>query len=853
MQTCKTRTWSSWNVLGVIGWLAASSALAQSTIWTTTSASANFTNTANWSAGIPGSSSGINDQAVFTNSRVQTVAFSSMSTCANGSFQAGTNSTLTLSMATAASGWTMTNGCVLSPSTATTNTVIQTGAGLLAVTNASATAQLTVGLNGVGAYSGKLLADRVVVAANAGAAGALTLTNGSTLGALTVAGASGSSGTVTINPGAVSLGSLTLGAAPGSASTLNWGGTLSVGGVSDSSILLNGLVGSSFGKDRGQSLTVTTSAVSAALTNGLILGETATGTGSVTWAAGTIIMTNGSASSQLLIGPVGSGIFNLNGGTAIVDRVIATNTTWTTANSAFSIGGGNLTTLGNNDLLMTNGAAFVVKGTWNADGGATILHSWGGTGDLQIAANSALIVSGPSTAFTNAMCPSNFNSFLFLGTSAQLIVSNGAGMVFAQRPGAFLKTPPNFCRVLVTDPGTRLEGTNFTGSGGWRMADNNGYVQFVVSNQAQAVLSQLSIGLNGGFSNTGLVTAAGQLTTVGDIALAYVGFGTGGAGNMLVVSAGGQASCVNGVIGDVYTGSGTVSANNNSALVTDAGSVWRMLSALNVGYSAGTQYVSGNVLHIANGGTVSATSATVGNGPGSNCLINLDSGGILLVTNATANATLKVLRGALTNDGGSVLTDQLVVNTTNGACFLRSGSIASRGTTYSNGVPFVLGGGTRRGVFQMLGGSHGFSNGVTIAANGVLAGTGTVYGAVAVTSGGALSPADTNAIGTLTIRGSLDLQPGAVLEADVLASATDRVVVVGTANLPASAIIKATLPTNYDAARPAVILSATSLSGATDLTGWTMPGYSMYVPAIQNGTNIVIRARPVLGTTLWVR
>ena len=68
--------------------------------------------------------------------------------------------------------------------------------------------------------------------------------------------------------------------------------------------------------------------------------------------------------------------------------------------------------------------------------------------------------------------------------------------------------------------------------------------------------------------------------------------------------------------------------------------------------------------------------------------------------------------------------------------------------------------------------------------------------------------------------------------------------------LTPTATIKATLPASYNPAHPAVILSATALSGATDLSGWTIAGYPAYAPFIQNGTNVVIQTRVIHGTYL---
>ena len=450
--------------------LSACLATAQETVWTTTVSSVSFTNAANWSAGVPGTVAGVNDTAVFTNNRVQTVNITSVPQCANATFRS-TTGTVTLAIGTASSyAWSVTNSLVLSPAAITTNTVIQTGNGILSVMNAAGTAQVTIGQNGAGAYTGKLNANTVTVGANSGSVGTLTLTAGS-LGAVTLAASAGSQGTLTINPGSVSNASLTLGGAAGSSSALNWGGAMTVGGVSDPNTLVNGFLGTSFGKDRSQTLAVTTNYVNTTLPNGLILGESLGGTGVLAWAGGTLVITNSSGTSVLTIGGNGIGSFSLNAGTAMVDRIIATNNTLTATNSVLAIGGGTLTTRGNSEVLMPSGGVFRITGTWNAAGGSTFVHSPGATGDFQIAANSALVVSGPSTVFTSALWSSSCN--LFQGSGAQLVVSNGAQLVFGQRPGSLSPTVKGSdnVRVLVTDPNSRLDATNFTHpQNGWRLA-----------------------------------------------------------------------------------------------------------------------------------------------------------------------------------------------------------------------------------------------------------------------------------------------------------------------------------------------------------------------------------------------
>jgi hypothetical protein len=70
---------------------------------------------------------------------------------------------------------------------------------------------------------------------------------------------------------------------------------------------------------------------------------------------------------------------------------------------------------------------------------------------------------------------------------------------------------------------------------------------------------------------------------------------------------------------------------------------------------------------------------------------------------------------------------------------------------------FQVGDGTHSAVYQLLGGTNLFLNGLRIAANGVLAGSGTVTGAVTTVSGSTIAPGTASSIGFLSFSNSLAL------------------------------------------------------------------------------------------------
>lgn len=632
-------------------------------------------------------------------------------------------------------------------------------------------------------------------------------------------------------------------------------------GVNDNAIFTNSLkqvltFGASYQNanaffQQTNTLMTTTLGIGAAntwtLTNSFVVGQNTGCNATVALSNGVLAVTNGGA-AMLVAGLGGRGTFTLNGGTATVDQVVCTNNSAAAINSVLNLSSGVLNSLnGAQVALMPTNSTWTITGTWNVLGGVNTVQCPGTNASMSIGANGKLVVAGPSTVFTNATYTANGvnNNYIMAGNNAQLIVSNGAHIVFLGGSWSFMRSAGNGFRILVTDPYTRFDGTAYAGSGGWRVADGGSGAQFVVSNSAVAALSSLSLGFNAGGCNTGIVTAAGVLTSVTYVAAGYCGNGAAGGTNVLQVSASGQVFCANGYLG--FTTS--TNACGNNALVTDPGSVWNATSSLVVGYGgSSTQPSYNNVLRIANGGLATSPSVTVGAGSTSfGNLIALSSGGQLISTNASVGGTLKIAYGSVSNDGGVVVCDKLNVSGTTASLQLTGGSLSTRSTTYSNGAPFVVGGGTNRAVFLELGGSHIFSNGLTVASLGVLSGTGTNLGAVTVLSGGALSPANTNACGTLRITGNVDFQSGAIYEWDQSASATDRVIVTGTLTLPDRATVKATLAGGALIA-PAVLFTATNLAGATDLGNWTVAGYPGYAASIQNVTNVVIWTRKARGT-----
>jgi len=217
--------------------------------------------------------------------------------------------------------------------------------------------------------------------------------------------------------------------------------------------------------------------------------------------------------------------------------------------------------------------------------------------------------------------------------------------------------------VLVTDPNSIWTNSNglyvgYQGSG-------NG---LIVSNGGVVVGTWGIVGLWGGSSNYVLVTGVGSLWNGGGTN----SIGTSGFGNSLIISNGGEVIAG----GDDFTGCGTLGGSNNSARVVDGG-VWRCRSSLFIGGAAPFAPPGwNNTLTIA-GGTVFATNLIVVCGNS----IQVDSGAVF-ITNASATAGLNV-RGTFTINGGTLVTDKLVVTNACGR-FIHTGGNLLLGTVVLN-------------------------------------------------------------------------------------------------------------------------------------------------------------------------
>ncbi len=293
--------------------------------------------------------------------------------------------------------------------------------------------------------------------------------------------------------------------------------------------------------------------------------------------------------------------------------------------------------------LGTNGAFNVLivtnAGKANVTGGFSIV------GNSAVSSNNTVLVSGPGSIWSNAF-------FVFIGNTGsfnQLIVNNG-GKVFDSTGGSIGDSSgANNNSVTVTGAGSVW--TNNSGS--TLLVGNFGSGNNVTIANGGAVFngaaSSSVIGSNSTANNNWVtVTGSGSVWNNNNSSVIV---GMSGSGNTLTIANSGAVSGIAGTIGN-YSG-----ANNNSVIVTDAGSVWSNTASVTVG-----KYGSGNYLAITNGGKVvnvnNDGSIGYGSSANSNALIVTGPGsvwnnisGSLYVGNSGSGNTLTIATSGSVVDG----------------------------------------------------------------------------------------------------------------------------------------------------------------------------------------------------------
>jgi T5SS/PEP-CTERM-associated repeat protein len=242
-------------------------------------------------------------------------------------------------------------------------------------------------------------------------------------------------------------------------------------------------------------------------------------------------------------------------------------------------------------------------------------------------------------------------------------------------------------------------------------------------------------GTVGGFNATGIVTDTSSVWITDDLTVGPLD----GVNNQLIITNGG-AVYVRGssAVVDQFSGA------NNQVIVSGNGA---LLDASPANLYVGLFSFLSDRVDIGPGGTVLAGYMDLGQGSTATNFINV-TGGSLFVTNAFGS-TMQLYGGELVLNGGTVTVDNLILMTNLGVVAFSAGTLYSRSTQATNGVPFVVGDGVDAANFHLLGGVHAF-NSLRIRNAAMLSGCGTVTGSVLIDAGGTVL-ADCG--GTLTFTG----------------------------------------------------------------------------------------------------
>jgi len=311
-----------------------------------------------------------------------------------------------------------------------------------------------------------------------------------------------------------------------------------------------------------------------------------------------------------------------------------------------------------------------------------------------------------------------------------------------------------------------------SGTNGFVRVGNLGNGQMFVSNAIVNISSEMSIADNPGA--TGVVSLISSQLTVATNSTNVMRIGNYGAGQMIVSNA--TLVFPNTSVGRHPGAIGIFTLQSNAmVLITDDLSIGRFADPANATNSArgnllmtcgqlvvtnintsiwvgregigqmtvsnGTVQARGllvaavptntanGTLTLAGGTVLVSSNFVVGDSGLSTGKVSL-AGSKLTVTNENGSAVADFPSGTMTFNSGTFEADNLRLTNNASQFIFNGGTLASRNTTVSNALPFVVGDGTNAATFQLVGGTHVFANGLTISSNATLSGCGTILGTI---------------------------------------------------------------------------------------------------------------------------
>lgn len=235
------------------------------------------------------------------------------------------------------------------------------------------------------------------------------------------------------------------------------------------------------------------------------------------------------------------------------------------------------------------------------------------------------------------------------------------------------------------------------------------------------------------------------------------------------------------IASDANLGDGKVTLDGGTLQTTAAFSTTRDMV---LGASGGTLQTEAD---LESTGTISGAGRLTKAGAGTLTLTgaNTYAGGTHIAAGTVVASLANLGSGSILNDGMLVLVQD--ADAVDGQAIDGSGTLIKQG----GGRVVLNGGGAMSGATRVQAGAlvinGAFANSaVTIASGGTLGGNGSV-GAATVQAGGTIAPG--NSIGTLSVNGSYVQQAGSTYVVEVSGTASDQIVVDGTATLDAGAAL----------------------------------------------------------------
>ena len=400
-----------------------------------------------------------------------------------------------------------------------------------------------------------------------------------------------------------------------------------------------------------------------------------------------------------------------------------------------------------NALRLTMGSVIGSANTLTIAGGAVNLLSDFSAGQSQSTTADVTISSGSLTATNGFAKIADRSAATFTQTGGavsfgDLAVGDLGVATYNLKGGTFRMIPFSLDNLFIV---ANMENADFNQSGGVavigteiHIADFSGVTgninitggQFFATNDivaigregigamlvtnANVVLTNTSVGRHLGSSGTLTVQNNANISFVGDLSIGRL---AGASGSVQVQ--GGTLSVTN---DDLWVGR----AGSGDLFITGGTLIGRRVRVANS--EDGTNAPSGT-FSISSGNFICSSNLIVGTPLVSSGQLNL-SGGRVIVTNSTGSASVQISSGVATMDGGTLTTDKLLINDSNGTFSFNNGLIRAKTITVSNNQPFTVGDGINPATLELLGGTYTFADGLVISPNATVTGCGTVIGTV---------------------------------------------------------------------------------------------------------------------------